>query len=127
MDANAKIANAKGDGCTGLHMETKTGVGGSDDNVPKTSTNRRSDGEYTRRSRSRTSADMHGIVHKSTKDTLWPMPRSLLPHLSFSSQPIVLLLFTLSVALGECLPCTRPARYFYDDFPGLSPQVHHHL
>ena len=28
--------------------------------------------------------------------------------------------------LEECLPCARPARYFYDEFPRLSPQVYHY-
>ena len=28
--------------------------------------------------------------------------------------------------MGECLPCTRAARYFYDDFPKLSPWVYHY-
>ena len=27
---------------------------------------------------------------------------------------------------GECLPCARPARYFYDDFPRLNPQIQHY-
>ena len=31
-----------------------------------------------------------------------------------------------TMPLGECLPCAHLARYFYDDFPKLSPRVYHY-
>ena len=41
----------------------------------------------------------------------------------FGSPPTLLRMLRLK---GECLPCAHPARYFYDDFTRLSPQVSHY-
>ena len=53
----------------------------------------------------------------STPSALMPPP-----HVTFRRVAVSL----RALDSGECLPCARPARYFYYDFPRFNPQVHHY-